>query len=110
MRFSTMLEITDTTASITLSGYLDVDAVPDLEMKLKKLNSQCAKKRLVLLTKDLVQITAPVLRLLIFTKQKLGPHVELYAIGANSDFTNILKDTGFYHSVIFRDADADGGL
>ncbi|MEI2580209.1 AGE family epimerase/isomerase [Scytonema sp. PRP1] len=99
---ATVLEVTDGTAKISLTGLLDADAVPRFQEELAKA-TQKPVKRLVLLLQDLECITTAGMRALIFIKQKLGADVELYVIGAQVQVEQFLRVSAFCEGIIMAD-------
>lgn len=99
---ATVLEVTDGTAKISLTGFVDASAVRILEEQLKKATAQPIK-RLVLMLQDLNGLSSPGLRALIFTKQKLGQDVELYIVGATEREKNFLNMSDFCQGITVLD-------
>lgn len=99
---ATLLEVTEDTAKISLTGLLDASAVRLLEEELEKATSQPVK-RLVLLLQNLECVTTAGLRALIFIKQKLGADVELYVVGAPAHVLHFLKMGAFCEGVTVLD-------
>jgi anti-anti-sigma factor len=95
---ATLLEVTEGTAKISLTGLLDASAVPLLQEELEKATAQPVK-RLVLLLQDLKCISSTGLRALILTKQKLGSDVDLYVVGAPEQVLHFLKMSAFCEGV-----------
>ncbi len=95
---ATLLEVTEGTAKISLTGLLDASAVPLLQEELEKATAQPVK-RLVLLLQDLKCISSTGLRALILTKQKLGSDVDLYVVGAPEHVLHFLKMSAFCEGV-----------
>jgi anti-anti-sigma factor len=99
---ATLLEVTEGTAKISLTGLLDADAVGRLQEELAKATAQPVK-RLVLLLQDLECVTAAGMRALIFIKQKLGSNVELYVVGAQVQVEHFLRMSAFCEGVTMVD-------
>jgi anti-anti-sigma factor len=95
---ATLLEVTEGTAKISLTGLLDASAVPLLQEELEKATAQPVK-RLVLLLQGLKCISSTGLRALILTKQKLGSDVDLYVVGAPEQVLHFLKMSAFCEGV-----------
>ncbi|MUG99124.1 STAS domain-containing protein [Scytonema sp. UIC 10036] len=99
---ATLLEITEGTAKISLTGLLDADAVGRFQEELTKA-TQKPLRRLVLLLQDLECITTAGMRSLIFTKQKLGSDVELYVVGAQVQVEHFLRMSSFCEGITMVD-------
>lgn len=99
---ATLLEVTEGTAKISLTGLLDASGVGLLQEELQKATVQPIK-RLVLLLQNLECITTAGLRSLIFTKQKLGADVEIYVVGATEHVLHFLKMSAFCEGVTVLD-------
>lgn len=97
-----LLEVADGTAKISLTGLLDVNAIPILEAELEKVQTQ-PLKRLVFLLQDLKCISSAGLRFLIFTKQKLGSDVQIHIVGAQENVQNYLKMSSFCQGITVSD-------
>jgi len=105
---ATLLEVNESTAKLSLTGFVDANAVQILEEQLKKAAAQPIQ-RLVLMLQDLNGISAPGLRALIFTKQKLGDDVEIYIVGAQERVKNFLKSSAFCQGITVLDKYNDTG-
>ncbi|MDJ0567978.1 MAG: AGE family epimerase/isomerase [Pleurocapsa sp. MO_192.B19] len=99
---ATVLEITDGTAKISLTGVLDANAIEIFQEKLEKAIAQPIK-RLVFLLQDLQCISSTGLRVLIYNKQKLGSEIEIYGVGASESVKNYLKMSSFCEGVTLVD-------
>ena len=99
---ATILEITDGTAKIALSGVLDANAINIFQEKLDKVIAQ-PLKRIVVLLHDLQCISSAGLRVMIFYNQKLGKDTEIHAVGASEQIKNFLKMSSFYEGVTLVD-------
>ena len=102
MAFTATLKIIDDVAKITLVGELDAATAPDLKVEVEKAAAQKVK-RLVLLAYDLEYMASAGLRVLLFSKQKMGPDVDIYVVGAQEFILDTLEKTGFAQSVIIVD-------
>ncbi len=103
MAFDVSLEMTpNEVAKITLVGELDASVAQQFRDEVDRAASLGAK-RLVLLVDGLDYMASAGLRSLIFAKQKMGPGVEIYVIGAQPPIVDTLTMTGFHHSVIMLD-------
>lgn len=99
---ATLLEVTEGTAKISLTGLLDADAVGRLQEELAKATEK-PLLRLVLLLQDLECVTAAGMRALIFIKQKLGSDVELYVVGAQVQVEHFLRMSAFCEGITMVD-------
>lgn len=99
---ATVLEVTEDTVKMSLTGFLDASTVRILEKQLEKATAQPVK-RLVLMMQDLTDLSSPGLRALVFTKQKLGENVEIYLVGAQERVKNFLKMSEFYQGITVLD-------
>jgi anti-sigma B factor antagonist len=99
MAFSATLSIESGIAKITMSGQLDASMTSIFQKEIASAQTQQAK-RLVLLMSDLDYIASAGLRALAFAKQKMGPSVDIYLVGAQQQVMDTLQMTGFDRSVI----------
>ena len=98
MAFAAALEVSGQTATITLSGELDAAVAGQL----KELVEQAAAgqpRRLVLHLPELEYMASAGLRILIFTKQKLGTEVSIFMVGCQAPILSTLRMSGFAESV-----------
>lgn len=102
MSFNAILEISDATATVTLSGELDASTAPVFRQTIESISGQDINK-LILLTKDLEYMSSAGLRVLIFSKQKMGASVEIYVVSPQEMVLDTLEKTGFHHSVTIVD-------
>lgn len=102
MAFNATLETTNDTATITLSGELDASTAPQFKAEVEKAAAQGAK-RLVLMMQDLEYMASAGLRVLIFTKQKMGTGADIYVVGAQEMVLDTITKTGFDQGVIIQD-------
>ena len=93
-----LLDVTEDTAKLALSGLLDASALPLFQEEIEKVKAQPIK-HLVLLLQNLKCISTTGLRYLIFTKQKLGSDVDIYIVGANERMLDFLKKSTFCEGV-----------
>ena len=99
MAFSATLETKNTAAIITLSGELDASTASIFKDEVEK---AAAKKvqTLVLMMKDLEYMSSAGLRVLIYTKQKMGVNSDIYVVSPQEMVEETLEKTGFIQSVI----------
>lgn len=102
MRLNTTLETTNDTAKIFLSGELDGSTANSFQEKIEEVTN-LTLNRLVLIMEDLEYMASAGLRVLIFAKQKMGPNVDIYIVGAQEMVLDTIEKTGFHHSVILLD-------
>lgn len=102
MALDITLEIQDDVAKITLSGELDASTAGDFKTKIEEAATAEAKK-LVLLVSELEFMASAGLRVLVFSKQKMGADVDIYVVGAQETILDTITKTGLHHSVIIQD-------
>jgi anti-anti-sigma factor len=103
MAFSVNLEMTPNgIAKVTLAGELDASVADQFKTKIEAAATQKAK-RVALIMKDLSYMASAGLRVLIFAKQKMGPKVDIYVVGAQATVKDTLEKTGLHHSLIALD-------
>jgi anti-anti-sigma factor len=99
MAFNATLTIDSGIAKIIMAGELDASMAPVFQGEVEKAAAQKAK-RLVLLMSELEYIASAGLRALVFAKQKMGPGVDIYVVGAQQQVMDTIQMTGFDRSVI----------
>jgi len=99
---ATELEVNDGTVKVSLTGFVDANAVRILEEQIEKAITQPIK-RLVLMLQDVEGLSSPGLRALIFTKQKLGNEIEIYIVGAQERVKNFLQMSDFCQGITVSD-------
>lgn len=102
MAFTIETEMKDSVAILTLEGELDAAAASDFRTKVEEV-AQKDPKSVVLMMDDLTFMASAGLRVLVFTKQKMGTGVDLYVVGAHDAVLETITMTGFHHSVIMLD-------
>ncbi len=102
MALSTTLSIEDTTATITLTGELDASTAPDFKAEIEKAAAKKVKS-LVLMMEDLEYMASAGLRVLIYSKQKMGADTDIYVVKPQEMVLETLEKTGFDQSVIVVD-------
>ncbi|MBE9169710.1 anti-sigma factor antagonist [Pleurocapsales cyanobacterium LEGE 06147] len=98
MTFNATLEIIDNIAQISLSGELDASTALIFQEKIGAAAAQDINT-LILMMKELEYLSSAGLRMLIFTKQKMGPGVAIYVVSPQEMVMDTLEKTGFHHSV-----------
>ena len=78
---------------VTLSGNLDAKRAPGLADEIKKLIGKDIEK-IVFFAKDLEYISSAGLRVIIFSKQKIGKDIKLYMVEATEDVLDVIKMSG----------------
>jgi anti-anti-sigma factor len=102
MAFSVTTTMNNGTAELTLFGELDASVAGEFKTAVEKAAAEKAQ-RLVLNMKDLEFMSSAGLRVLVFAKQKMGTHVDIYVIAAQDAVRDTIEMTGFHHSVIMQD-------
>ena len=102
MTFTATLESTPKIAKIALSGSLDASTAPVFKAEVEKAAAQGVKS-LVLLMQDLNYMASAGLRVLIYTKQKMGVDATIYIVGAQEMVRDTLEKTGYDQSVVMLD-------
>lgn len=102
MALDATLETSNDVATITLSGELDASTAPKFKEQVEKAASQNVK-HLVLMLQNLEYMSSAGLRVLIFTKQKMGADADIYVVGAQEGVLDTLEKTGFDQGVIVQD-------
>ena len=93
-------------AKITLDGELDAGVALKFKEAVEAVASPKPEKLVIFMDK-LAFMASAGLRILIFAKQKMGPDVGIYAVGAKGPVLNTLKMSGFDRSIYLRDAWVD---
>jgi anti-anti-sigma factor len=102
MALNVTTETNNGIAKVTLAGELDASVAGSFRDAIENIAAE-QPKRVVLLLNDLTFMASAGLRVLIFTKQKLGSDVDLYVVGAHDAVLETITMTGFHHSVILLD-------
>lgn len=101
MAFSATLT-TETIVKITLAGDLDASTAQSFKNVVEKA-AAANPKRLILMMQKLDYMASAGLRVLLFTKQKMGEHTDIYMIGTQEMVKETIEKTGFDQSVIMLD-------
>ena len=83
----------DGVVDVTLKGRLDATVAPNLHAELAKLEGTEIKK-IVFNVKELEYIASAGLRVIIFSKQKLGMNAQVIMKDVQNDVLSVLKMTG----------------
>ncbi|MFN5516216.1 MAG: anti-sigma factor antagonist [Cyanobacteriota bacterium] len=102
MALTSTLEILDDIAVITLAGDLDAATAPQFQTTVEEA-AQRKPQKLVLKLEDLNYMASAGLRVLIFSKQKMGAEVTLYIVKPQNGVRETMEKTGFHRSVVFLD-------
>ena len=102
MAFTVDREMKDGIAILTLDGELDAAAAGDFRTEVEEA-AQENPRRMVLMIAGLTFMASAGLRVLVFTKQKMGSDVDLFVVGAHDAVLETITMTGFHHSVIMLD-------
>ncbi len=81
------------TLDVTLKGRLDAVAAPDLFQEMEKHEGE-KFDQIVLQVRELEYIASAGLRIIVFTKQKIGQDAEVQMEGANEMVKSVLEMTG----------------
>ena len=103
MAFDATLEISGNIAKISLAGELDANSAGAFKTRVEEAAAANPTK-LVLMMEDLTFMASAGLRVLIFTKQKMGSDVDVFVIAPQDPVRETMEMTGFHHSVIMLDA------
>lgn len=98
MSFQVTSEIANEEAILTLVGELDSLSARTFQTEIEKLAGQPVKT-LVLDVEKLDFISSAGLRVLIFSKQKIGTHLTIYVVKPQESIVDTLEKTGLHHSV-----------
>jgi anti-sigma B factor antagonist len=100
MALNVTFEMLDTgIARITLAGELDASTAAQFQKEVERATAGKAR-RLVLVLSKLEYIASAGLRVLVFAKQKMGPQVDVYVVGAQEQVTETIRKTGLHNSVV----------
>ena len=102
MAFTINSTIEGNVARLTLAGRLDANTAPQFQKEIEKI----AAKRpnvVALFLADLEYMASAGIRMLVFTKQKLGAQTDIYIVAAQEQIINTLEMTGVANSVILVD-------
>ena len=89
-------------AHMTLIGRLDANTAGTFKTEIENVAAS-KPQTLALFLEKLEYMASAGIRMLVFTKQKLGANVDIYVVAANEQIVNTLAMTGVDKSVIFVD-------
>ncbi len=84
----------DGVVEVNLKGRLDATVAPQLHAELEKLTGSDVKK-VVFYVKDLEYIASAGLRVILFSKQKLGADTEVIMKDVKDEVRSVIEMTGF---------------
>lgn len=90
-------------AKITLAGRLDATTAPVLQEELKQLMGQ-ELKDIVFFASELEYLSSAGLRIIIFAKQKIGAHSNLFLIGAQEAVLEVIEMSGLTNFMDIADS------
>ena len=89
-------------AKLTLAGRLDANTAPQFQQEIERVAQQ--RPRVVaLFLADLEYMASAGIRMLVFTKQKLGAETDIYVVAAQEQIIHTLEMTGVDNSIILVD-------
>lgn len=90
-------------ATLTLVGRLDANTAPQFKDVIEQVAQQ-KPHTVALFVGDLEYMASAGIRMLVFTKQKMGAATDIYMVGAIAQIVHTLEMTGVDKSVIFVDS------
>jgi anti-anti-sigma factor len=102
MSFTVTSQFDNGIATLTLAGRLDANTAPQFKTVIEQV---AAKKphTVALQVTELEYMASAGIRMLVFTKQKMGVDTDIYMVGAVAQIVHTLEMTGVDKSVIFVD-------
>lgn len=103
MSLDVELNVEGDVAKVTLEGELDGSTAGEF----KEIIEEAAKtgvKKLVLFLSELEYMASAGLRVLVFSKQKMGADVDIYVIGAQEMILETIEKAGLNNSLIIQDS------
>jgi anti-anti-sigma factor len=86
-------------AKLTLSGRLDANTANQFKVEIEKIAAG-RPTTVALFVSELEYMASAGIRMLVFTKQKLGAGADIYVVGAQEQILHTLEMTGVDKSVI----------
>lgn len=102
MSFSVNASYESNVAKLTLAGRLDANTAGQFKVEIEKL-AEIRPATVALYVHELEYMASAGIRMLVFTKQKLGAGVDVYVIGAQEQIVHTLEMTGVDKSVILAE-------
>ncbi|CAG4998430.1 hypothetical protein DYBT9275_01999 [Dyadobacter sp. CECT 9275] len=102
MAFTIDSVISSPLATLTLTGELDSLSARVFQTEIEKIANQSIDT-LVLDMENLNFMSSAGLRVLIFSKQKIGPQLSIYIVKPQELIVDTLEKTGLHHSVTIVD-------
>ncbi|MBL1210514.1 STAS domain-containing protein [Geminocystis sp. GBBB08] len=102
MALDISLVIDNDVAKITLVGELDGSNASDFKAKIEQA-AAAEPKKVILFLEELEFMASAGLRVLVFSKQKIGAGVDIYIIGAQEMILESIEKTGLNHSFIIQE-------
>jgi len=102
MAFSVSSSMNNSIAQVTLVGELDGSVAGDFKNAVEAA-AALNPRRLVLLLQELTYMSSAGLRVLVFARQKMGAHVDLYLVAPQESVQETIEMTGFDQSCIIVD-------
>jgi anti-anti-sigma factor len=106
MNFDCSYTMKDTEARVTLKGELDASAAGQFKTAIEEIADK-KPTRVVLMLQEVSFMASAGLRVLVFTKQKMGAGTEIYLVGCQPSVLSTLTMSGFHHSVYLKDSYPD---
>ena len=103
MSLSVRSEVLAGIAKITLTGRLDANTAPQFKTEIEKA-AEFRPMKVALFLSALEYMASAGIRMLVFTKQKLGAAVDILIVDAQEAIVQTLEMTGVDKSVIFVNA------
>ena len=106
MALSVQSETSGNVVKLALAGELDAASAGEFRTAVEAAAAE-KPERLVLILDELTFMASAGLRVLVFTKQKMGSGVDLYIAGAHDAVKETITMTGFDQSVLMVDTYGD---
>jgi anti-anti-sigma factor len=89
-------------ATLNLAGRLDANTAAQFKTEIEKV-AALKPQTVALMVAELEYMASAGIRMLVFTKQKMGAATDIYMVGAVAQIVHTLEMTGVDKSVIFVD-------